>query len=311
MRRAQFRNYSRHQRPFVPLRLSIVGGSSAFPIAGWLKLLPRPSSSIASRSSPLLLRLHPHATGRVVHHVYQPSGITATLGPRIARWPLSCSGRGVKTVRLLMRVKDGGLAGRRVLPLTIVHSIVVVQNAPIFSGGFGGLLSHIWSSLSREPKSQQALFFRASEWPFSLLLLSFVSLIKCQTKFKVTQRSRKWMTRHSLCVCAMTGSLSCCKTAFGFWHQSYSETLHLVQTLTELGVTEIPSFDRPAGWRRWAAPARAVETSGGRHVTHNPSQQRLWPRAHFQWRTAGIPGDFTAMQRSTHSVRNHASQCQC
>lgn len=104
-------------------------------------------SSNASRPSPFLLRLHPHATGWVVHHVHQPSGVTATLGPRIACWPLSCSGRGVKTVHLLLHVKNGGLRGRRVLSLALVHYIDVVQNAPIFSGGFGVVLSHIWSLL--------------------------------------------------------------------------------------------------------------------------------------------------------------------
>lgn len=111
--------------------------------------IERTVSSNASRPSPFLLRLHPHATGWVVHHVHQPSGITSILGPSIARWPLWCSGRGVKTVHLLLHVENGGLRGRRVLSLALFNHVNVVQNAPIFSSGFGVLLSHIWSLFIR------------------------------------------------------------------------------------------------------------------------------------------------------------------
>lgn len=95
---------------------------------------------LASGPGPLLTRLHPHTPGRVVHHVHQPSGVTAALGPRmccrLVHGPRGWAQTGRLSGHLLLDPDHGGWRATR------VHGTDALEDHPRFDGGFGAMLSH-------------------------------------------------------------------------------------------------------------------------------------------------------------------------
>lgn len=100
-----------------------------------------------SRSGPFVSRLHPHAAGRIIHHIHQSSGVIAALGPRMWRWLLRFSGRTLKTDWLtghfLLNADNRGWRSFSVRSLRHAFFANALENHLRFCGGFGALLSHI------------------------------------------------------------------------------------------------------------------------------------------------------------------------
>lgn len=106
-------------------------------------------STSASGSAPFLSRLHPHASGWVIHHVHQPPGVTAALVPGMRCCLLQWPGGRVQTGRLtghsLLNAHNGGWSGTCVRFLTHFHRANALEDHPRLHGGFWALLSHIVS----------------------------------------------------------------------------------------------------------------------------------------------------------------------
>lgn len=123
------------------------------PSKNWSESLLKVVLSV-SRSAPLLPRLHPHATGWIIHHVHQPPGVTAALGPRMGCWLLQWPGGRVDTWRLTghlpLNADDRGWSGAQVRFLTQVRRANALEKHPRLQGGFGAMLSHIVSQFPND-----------------------------------------------------------------------------------------------------------------------------------------------------------------